>query len=84
MSTAALLNHVDDTEVTTGGEDDGNASRHSMLQQEVVQITQLWYVGQICYLVLTSHKGSWDHEKPQLVVGICSSVLRGTFKAPLE
>jgi hypothetical protein len=31
MSMAALLNHVDGTEVTTGGEEDaGNASRHSM------------------------------------------------------
>lgn len=83
MSTDVLLNHVDGTEVTTGEEDAGNVSRHSMLQQEVVHIPQLWDVGQICYLVLTCHKGSWDHKKLQLGIGISSRVLRGTFKAPL-
>lgn len=84
MSMSALLNRVDGTEVTTGGDENGgDASRHSMHQQEVLHTTQLWDIGWICYLVLTSHKGSWDHRKLQPGVGICSRVLRGTFKAPL-
>lgn len=83
MSMSALLNHVDGTEVTTGGENGEDASRHSMHQQELLHTTQLWDIGWICYLVLTSHKGSWDLKKLQPGVGICSRVLRGTFKAPL-
>lgn len=47
-----------------------------MLQQEMEHTTQLWYIDQICHLVLTSHKGSWSTKKLQLGIGISRRVLR--------
>lgn len=48
----AALNHVSGTDVTVEGQEDGgNASGHSMLQQELD-------IGQICHPVLIGCKGS--------------------------